>query len=189
MNPARRRVFTIFGATLLLLPVCLAAWYAAGIVFTWPPARLAAPAISLAAGPVRNVEIGPRSATYVVEVEGKYRPGGSTRVEARVDVPVANYTFGVALFAALALAVKGWRRPLAFAAGIALLWLVPMFGIAFEALRHLGASPDLAQLLAWGAGRREAVALGYQVGSLLLPTLGPIIAWMTLYPEALQRRD
>ena len=181
MNPARRRVFTIFGVALLLLPVCLAAWYGAGAAFTWPPAQLAAPAIGLAAGKVRSVEVAPRTATYVVEVEGKYRPGGSPRVEARVEVPAANYTFGIALFVALALAAKGWRRPLAFAAGFAILWVLPAFGILFDALRQLGSSPDLAALLAWPRGAREAIAFCYQVGSLLLPTLAPVATWLAIY--------
>jgi hypothetical protein len=93
------------------------------------------------------------------------------------------YTYGIALFAALALAVSGWRRPWRLAIGGVILLLLPSVGIAFDALRQLGSSPELAPLLAWPKGLRESIALGYQVGSLLLPTLGPIVVWLALYPE------
>jgi hypothetical protein len=183
MNPARRDVLRTFGIALLLLPFCLAAWYFARDAAGWLPARLAAPAIGVAAGKVQKVEKTARGVGYQVEVEGRYRPGGTPRAEVNVDVLAANYTFGIAIFTALALAVRGWRRPGRFAIGLAILMVLPAFGITFEALRHLGASPDLAPLLGWGAAKREAIALGYQVGSLLLPTLAPIAAWLALYPE------
>ena len=183
MNAARRDVLRTFAIALLLLPLCLGAWYLARDAFNWLPTRLAAPAIGMASGVVQRVEKTPRGVGYVIEVEGKYRPGGTPRAEVKVDVPAANYTFGVAIFTALALAVRGWRRPGRFAMGVAILLALPAFGITFEALRHLGASPELAALIDWGGGKREAIALGYQVGSLLLPTLGPIAAWLALFPE------
>jgi hypothetical protein len=185
MNPARREVLRTFGIALLLLPLCLGAWFFARDAAGWVPTRLAAPAIGMAAGKVQKIEMSARGVGYHVEVEGKYRPGGTPRAEVTVDVPSANYTFGVAIFTALALAIRGWRRPARFALGFAILLVLPAFGIAFEALRNLGTAPELAPLLGWGAGKREAIALGYQVGSLLLPTLGPIAAWLALYPEAL----
>lgn len=187
MNAARREVLATAGRALLWLPLCLAAWYFAAGAFGWLPARIAAPAIGAVAGKVTQVDIGQRSVTYAVEVEGPYRPGGSPRAEARVEVPAATYTFGAGIFAALALAARGWRQPARLALGFAILLPLPAFGIAFDALRQLGISPQLASLLAWGPGTREAIALGYQVGSLLLPTLAPIAVWLVLFPGAWQR--
>ncbi len=189
MNAARREVLATAGRALLWFPLCLAAWYFAAGAFGWPPARIAAPAIGAVAGKVTQVEAGKRTVTYVVEVEGPYRPGGSPRAEARVDVPAATYTFGVAIFTALALAARGWRQPARIAIGLAILLPLPAFGIAFDALRQLGVAPQLASLLAWGPATREAIALGYQVGSLLMPTLGPIAAWLVLFPGAWQRES
>jgi hypothetical protein len=183
MNRARREVLQTVGLALLLLPLCLAAWYVAAGAIGWLPARLAAPAIGAAAGRVVAVEPGHRTVAYVVEVEGPYRPGGAARAEARLDVPAATYTFGIAIFTALALAARGWRQPARFAIGVAILLPLPTFGIAFDAMRQLGSAPQIAPLLAWGGGTREAIALGYQVGSLLLPTLAPIAAWLALFPE------
>jgi hypothetical protein len=184
MNAARREVLATAGRALLWLPLCLAAWYVAAGVIGWLPSHLATPAIASAAGRVTQVATAARTASYTVRVEGPYMPGVSSQAEARVDVPSATYTFGMAVFAALALAVKGWRHPGRLALGIAILLPLPAFGIAFDALRQLGAAPQLAPLLGWKGGTREAITLGYQVGSLLLPTLGPIIAWLALFPNA-----
>jgi len=187
MNAARREVLATAGRALFWLPICLAAWYFAAGVFGWLPSRIAAPAIGAVAGKVTQVEVRQRTVTYAVEVEGPYRPGGSPRAEARVDVHAATYTFGAGVFAALALAARGWRQPARLALGLAILLPLPAFGIAFDALRQLGIAPQIAPLLAWGTGTREAIALGYQVGSLLLPTLAPIAVWLVLFPGAWQR--
>jgi hypothetical protein len=183
MTSSRREVLRVFGVALALFPLCLAAWYFAAAAIDWLPSRLASPAIGAAAGKVVRIEPVQRNLAYVVEVEGPYRPGSSNLVEARVEVPVATYTYGIAIFAALALAVRGWRRPGRLALGAAILLVIPAFGVTFDALRQLGAAPGLAPLLGWKGGAREAIALGYQVGSLLLPTLAPIITWLVLYPE------
>ena len=183
MSPSRRDVLRVFGLALALLPVCLAAWYFASGPVGWLPTRLASAAIGSSAGKVVRIEGAQRNVAYVVEVEGPYRPGSSQRAEARVEVPIGTYTYGIALFAALALAVRGWRRPARLAIGAAILLVLPTVGITFDALRQLGSAPDLAPLLGWKGGTREAIALGYQVGSLLLPTLAPIITWLVLYPE------
>ena len=181
MNPERREVLRIFGLALLLLPPCLAAWFFAAAAIGWLPSRLASPAIAAAAGPVTSIDTSARHVIYAVSVEGAYRPGGSQQAEARVEVPAATYTFGLAIFLALALAVKGWRQPARLALGIAILLPLPAVGIAFDALRQLGSAPQLAELLGWRGGTREAIALGYQVGSLLLPTLAPIATWLALF--------
>jgi hypothetical protein len=183
MPPSRREVLRVFGLALALLPVCLAAWYFAAGAIGWIPSRLASPVIGAAAGKVLRIEAAQRNLAYVVEVEGPYRPGSTNRAEARVEVPVATYTYGIALFAALALAVGGWRRPARLVLGLAVLLVVPAVGVTFDALRQLGSAPDLAPLLAWKPSTREAIALGYQVGSLLLPTLAPIIAWLVLFDK------
>ena len=188
MNPSRREVLKVFGLALALLPVCLTVWYFAAAAVDWLPIRLAAPAIGAAAGKVTRFEAAQKNVAYFVEVEGPYRPGTTNRVEARVEVPVATYTYGIALFAALALAVRGWRPWWRLAAGAAVLLVLPAFGVTFDALRQLGSAPDLAPLLGWKAGTREAITLGYQVGSLLLPTLAPIITWLVLYPETFSGR-
>jgi hypothetical protein len=189
MKAARREVLATAGRALLWLPACLAVWYFAVAPIGWLPSRLAAPLISMAAGKITQVETSQRTVTYAVRLEGPYRPGGSLEAETRVEVHAATYTFGVAVFTALALAARGWRRPARLALGLAILLPLPAFGIAFDGLRQLAGSPELAALLQWQGATREAIALGYQVGSLLLPTLAPIIAWLALFPAAWGHAD
>ena len=184
MSAARREALALIVRALVWLVPCFAAWYAGAVVVAWLPAKIAAPVLAQVAGGGATAHVTRRLAVYDVTLEGKYRPGGAERAEASVEVPAATYTFGIALFAALALASRGWRTPGRLALGLALLLPLPAFGITFDALRQLGGAPQLAALLGWGQGAREAIALGYQVGSLLLPTLAPVIAWLALFPAA-----
>jgi hypothetical protein len=187
MSDPRREALGIVLRALAWLPLCFALWYAAAGFVAWLPAKLASPVIGAAAGKVQQTQVAQRVVLYSVHVEGPYRPGRSTTAEANLEVAAATYTFGIAVFAALAAAVRGWRQPARFALGLALLLPLPAFGIAFDALRQLGSTPQLVALLAWGPAARNAIALGYQAGSLLLPTLGPIVAWLVLYPGAWRR--
>jgi len=188
VSSSRREVLATVGLALLLLPLCLAAWYVSAGPVGWLPAQLAAPAISVAGGKVLRVETMQRQVAYEVAIEGPYRPGGAPRAEARVEVQAGTYTFGIAVFMALALAARGWRRPRRLALGIAILLPLPAFGIAMDVLQQLGASPQVGALLAWTPFMREVIALGYQAGSLLLPTLAPIVAWLALLADGWRPR-
>jgi hypothetical protein len=182
----RRKALALFGRALLWLPLCLAAWYFASVPISWVGATLARPAINAAAGKIDAMKLDAATVTYSVRlVEPGYQRGRAP-LEAVVDVEVKPrlYTFGLPFFLALALAARESRRVAAILAGSAVLAAVPAWGITFDALRQLGASGELAPLLAWRSGTREAIALGYQVGSLLLPTLGPIAVWLALFPNA-----
>ena len=182
-GPGREAAATILRALAWLAP-CFVAWSLAAPAIGWLPAKIAAAAIESAAGTVSRSEIEPHAVAYSLELEGAYRPGGSPRVEATIQVPAATYTFGIAIFAALALAARGWRLPARIAFGAALLLPLPAVGIAFDALQQLGSVPQLAGVLGWSPIARELIALGYQAGALLLPTLAPIVAWLALFPGA-----
>ena len=180
MDAARRQVLLVAGLVLALLPLLLAGWYAAAAPLSWIPAKLATPVIRFVADGPTSMALKDRTLFFTVKLEMAYRPGGAPRVAADIEVLAAKYTYGIALFLALTLALKESRRPLGIAIGAAILVVLPAFGIAFDALKQLGATPGLAPFLAWGAGTREAVALGYQVGTLLLPTLAPVAIWLFL---------
>jgi hypothetical protein len=176
---ARKQALALFGRALLWLPLCLAAWHFAAAPLSWIGATLARPAIHAAAGKVTAMKLDASTATYTVQLEESYQPGRAPLL-ALVDLEVKPrlYTFGLPLFLALALAARESRRLGAIAAGTAVLAVVPAWGIAFDALRQLGSAPQLAAYISWPAWGREAVALGYQLGSLLLPTLVPVGLWL-----------
>lgn len=105
----------------------------------------------------------------------------SRPIEGRIGflVPELNallHIYGVPLFVALMLAARAPLPRLALgmvallpfqAAGIVLACLVQFLGQGAEPIAAAG-------LVGW---RGELVALGYQFAVLLLPTLGPIVAW------------
>jgi hypothetical protein len=175
----RRHVFGIFARALLLLPACLALWYFAAPAFAWIAGTAATPLLNASGATVASMRADREGIHYTMTLREEYTPGRTPR-SATVDVEVKSsiYTFGVALFLALALAARESRRWRAIVAGIAVLALLPAWGVAFDALKQLQAGPELQPFLGWAPAAREAVALGYQVGSLLLPTLAPIALWV-----------
>lgn len=180
MDSARRQVFLIAGKVLVLLPVFLAAWYLASTPLAWIAGKAASPAIRLVAGGPTSMEMRERSVAYTVKLEMPYRPGATPRIAAEVEVATGKFTYGIALFLALALAARRSCNALGILFGFAVLLVLPGFGVAFDALKQLGSVHGLEPFLHWGAGTREAVALGFQVGSLLLPTLGPVALWLAM---------
>ena len=184
MEPGRRRILVAGAAALALLPVFLALWYAAAAPLAWIPGKLALPIIRVASGGTTVMALKGRELVYTVKLEMPYRPGGVPRIAAEIEVAAAKYTYGIALFLALALAAKESRRPVGIAIGAAILVALPAIGIAFDALKQLGATRGLPPFLAWGGGMREAIALGYQAGTLLLPTLAPVAIWLVVGRDA-----
>jgi hypothetical protein len=87
------------------------------------------------------------------------------------------YTYGVALFLALMLATRAsaWKIVL----GAAVMLLFQAWSVAFDFLVQVAvfSGPDVAAragLLGW---RREAIAIGYQAGTLIFPSLVPVLLW------------
>ena len=177
----RRAALALFGRALLWLPACLVAWYLVAPATTWFAANLARPAVRMAAGPVTELRLAGRDVSLAVSLDEPYVSGRDSR-QAVVDLEVkaSAYTFGIALFLALALAARESRRIVPIALGVLVLAVLPAWSIAFDVLRQLAADPQLAPFLAWNGAAREIVALGYQVGSLLLPTLAPVVLWLAL---------
>jgi len=100
-----------------------------------------------------------------------------------VLVPEAGalvYTYGLALLVALMMAARArWWKILA---GAGLLLPFQGWGLALDLLAQVGVTlgPEISAQAGLADGRREAIALGYQVGSVILPSLMPVIAWAIL---------
>lgn len=55
-----------------------------------------------------------------------------------------------------------------------------------------GLGPDISASAGLANWRRELIALGYQLGSVILPSLGPVLVWALLcrsFIEGLVRRE
>lgn len=183
MAPERRRLLGLFGRALLLLPPFLAAWWFASAPLGMVAGHVARLPIAAAAGPSKLFRDG-EALHYEITIQSRRDPLREAGAVVQLDVRPGTYSFGIALFLALAFAARESRRAARIAIGVAILLVLPGWGIAFDVLRQLGATGELVPILGWSAGFRNFVALGYQAGSLLLPTLGPIAVWMASSPEA-----
>ncbi|HLX24305.1 MAG TPA: exosortase H-associated membrane protein [Usitatibacter sp.] len=157
------------------LPLCFAAWYFAADWYARPLGWIARFLVSLdGQGLVTSLEFGNRVIVFVtrLEIHEGVRTGVLTP-----EVSALVYTFGLPLFLALMLASKAsWRRILL---GVAVLLPFEAWSVAFDALTQIAIRSGFEVTVrsgysAWG---REVLALGYQLGALIFPTVAPIITW------------
>ncbi len=151
----------------LWLPVCFTAWYFGGRlgdgVVTGPARTLVN---LLGNGVVLQTELG-GTITFVTRIAA----GGGVLT---VDVDTRLYSWGLALAAAVLLAA--WPRGLAWKLGVLLAAMVPVvaWGVAFDVLAQLvRTAPGWSAAVLGGTGT-NAVAVGYQFGSLIFPGLVPL---------------
>jgi hypothetical protein len=121
-----------------------------------------------------NMEVETR--IEVVLPGGKQAGRGSAELVAEADP--ARYAYGLPLFLALLLAARSRHFFRRAATGYLILLLPQTFSLVFEILRQIvtaGGRPGAMGIDQWQV---EAIAMGYQVGSLLLPTLAPVALWL-----------
>jgi hypothetical protein len=178
---SRSSVFAFLGRTLLAFPVALALWYLASPWLDALAANVARPAIAVMSGGTVAPPAMRERTYFKIRLQAPYA-GARTAppVEAEADVNVSLYTFGIALFAALSAAAAFSRRALPVAVGLAVLALLPAWGVAFDVMKQLATTRELAPYLGFSEATRAAIALAFQVGSLLMPTLAPVALWVAL---------
>ena len=73
--------------------------------------------------------------------------------------------------------------------GILILLLVQIWGVTFDTLQTLvfKLGMGIAETLNTTAFTRELIALGYQLGYLILPAVTPILLWVVMYQNHLAR--
>lgn len=161
---------------LLLLAPCFAGWYFAAPYHAAIAAPLSVRFIDpWRVGLVSTVERTGASLTFVTGVETGSTDGRTG--ELVVEVDVMTYSYGLALFAALMLASR--VRPRNIALGAVVLLPFQAWSIAFDFLVQVAvmSGPEVAAragLLGW---KREAIAIGYQFGALIFPSLVPVLLW------------
>ena len=163
----------------LWLPLCFAAWYYLAPYHAAVAARVALLGITLfKTGIVTAIEQPATSLVFVSKLQVEAAPGRWALLAPEVDPLI--YTYGLAFFLALMLAARA--RPLKILLGVAVLLPFQAWSIAFDVLAQVGfrMGPDVARQAGLTGWRVEAIALGYQVGTLMLPTLVPVIAWAWL---------
>lgn len=106
---------------------------------------------------------------------------GGRRGELTVEANPARYAYGLPIFLALLLAARGKGRLSRALAGWALLLPAQAFSLTMSLLMQIVmAAQTNVRLLRIEQWQMEAIVYGYQVGSLVLPTLVPILLWLWL---------
>lgn len=111
-----------------------------------------------------------------VPVESQGRRGMGEIV---AETDPALHAYGLPLFIALLLASRSKRLGRRALAGYVVLLVPQAFSLTLDLLRQMAvAVPGGAAQLGVAPWRLEAIALGYQLGTLLLPTLAPVVLWL-----------
>ena len=185
-----RRLTTLprFIVTVLAwLPVTFAIWYFTAPVLLWAPALVAEWSARVAFGDlVRAAEQGGATMSFVTTLRpGQAIAGGVVTV----DVNMLLYSFGLPMFAALTLAAREPRWPRALLIGYCVLVPAIAWSVVADFLKNVAitASPQIASQTGFGPWQREAIALAFQFGSLILPAVAPAIVWVVTHRAFLER--
>jgi hypothetical protein len=175
---------TFIVRTLAWLPPAFAVWYFAGPILMWPVAAIVEFVARVGFSDlVRGVE--QSGATLVFATTLKPGAPGASTGQITVDVDMLLYAFGMPLYAALAQAARepGWPRRML--AGYALLVPFAAWGALADFLKivAIGSGPVIASQTGFVAWQREAIAVGYQFGSLVFPTVVPAVAWVLAHRD------
>ena len=161
---------------LLLLPPCFAAWFLAA---PWHTAIVGPLALQFVepwrTGLVSALERNGYMLSFVTELEIGSSAGRVALLVAEVNPLV--YTYGLALFLALMLATRAraWQILL----GVAIMLPFQAWSVAFDFLVQVAvlSGPEVASRAGLSGWQREAIAIGYQAGALLFPSLVPVLLW------------
>lgn len=95
----------------------------------------------------------------------------------------AHYAYGLPLFFALLLAARGKHLLKNALSGYVILLVPQTYSLVLELLRQIMVAGGRPGALAIDQWQMEAIAMGYQVGSLLMPTLAPVALWLWFEQE------
>jgi hypothetical protein len=160
----------------LWLPLCLAAWYYSATYHAAAAGWLARIFIDeFKSGIVTALERSGVDLVFVTSVKVHPAPGRTALL--LPDVNPMVYTYGLAFMIALMLGARTqWWKIL-----ISVVALLPFqaWGIAFDILVQVGvkSGPEVSAQAGLFGWRLDAIALSYQIGSLILPTLIPVLLW------------
>jgi hypothetical protein len=178
-----RAIFLFAARTLGWGVVLFALWYAAAkplsLTTTWIAARL----LDMTA-PIAGIRTAWEEKGVALEVRPDataiYRAGVPAGSVYDTDVNPLKQTYGIPFF--LALLAAGRAKRIAFKAvtGSGLLLALAAAGVACEVMVALGPlrGPTGIPIFAPGPMGSAMVALGFQLGTLIFPTVAPIAVWL-----------
>ena len=174
---------TLFGLSAFAwIVVLMLVWTKVSPWVSYPVAALSHMALEQAAPMwVRTVHKRPGSMEVDTSIEVPVPQAGGRRAEISLEADPGRYAYGLPIFLALLLAARGPGRWSRAVAGYLLLLPVQAFSLSFYLLMQMVLSAQAnARVLRVEQWQLEAIVYGYQVGSLVLPTLAPFLLWLWL---------
>lgn len=130
---------------------------------------------------VRQVHLKPGAMEVDTAIAIPVPEAGGRMAEFTVEASPARYAYGLPIFLALLLAARGAGRAGKAVVGYVLLLPAQTFSLTMFVLMQMVLTAQTnIRLLRISQLEMEAIVYGYQVGSLVLPTLVPILLWLWL---------
>ncbi len=178
LNPLQRFALLAFVGIIVLTT----AWTRLSPWISYPVAAISKVGLEdLASGWVKQVHIAPGKIEVDTNVAVANAQTGGRWVEISIDGDPGRYAYGFPIFLALLLATRrpgrAWRAALGYVA------LLPFqaFSICTSLLMQMVLATNLdLRTLKISQGQLEGLAYGFQLGSLVLPTLVPFLLWLWL---------
>lgn len=168
----------------LWLPLCFAVWYYAAPLLTLPVKWLTQLVLhSGFSDLISQVEHSGR----VFFITTTLRPQTATAFQNAgvvvLEVNTMLYTYGLAFLCALSLAVKEPQLSRRLALGYAALLPFQAWGVIADLLKQMAVTlgPGIASQTGFAPWQREVIIWAYQFGTLILPTLAPVMIWVVLH--------
>lgn len=175
----QKSLVTLFLRTVVLVVVLTGLWSQVSRWTSQPVAALTHMALEFGAPYwVESV----RKTPDVIEVQTRLQvrvPGGVGEV--MVEARPSHYAYSLPILWALLLAAGGAGRLGKLALGYVLLLPAQAFSLTLDLLKQMAmAVPGGAKALAIAQWQLELIGLGYQLGTLILPTVVPIVLWVVM---------
>ena len=178
LNPLQRFALLAFVGIIVLTTV----WSKLSPWISYPVAVISKEALEqTASGWVKQVHIVPGKIEVDTSIGMANAQTGGRWVELTADGDPGRYAYGFPIF--LALLIAAWRKGRVWRAALGYVVLLPFqaFSICTALLMQLVLATNLdLRLLKISQGQLEGLAYGYQLGSLVLPTLVPFLLWLWL---------
>ena len=161
----------------LWLPPCVAAWYFSAPYHAAVVGKLARLMLRQStSGIVSAMEQSGFNLAFVTSIKVYPAPGQPALLLPEVN-PLL-YTYGLPFFLALMLAerAKWWK----ILVGASVLLPFQVWGVAFDVLAQIGVrlGPEIGAQAGLSGWRAEVIALGYQLGVLIFPSVVPVVLWV-----------
>lgn len=171
---------------LLLMVPCFGLWYAGGALPASPAFYLGKLALEWGLPEVvHSVSLdGTRMLvmTHFGEVGGRIVPASEAGYQMAFPLDTRLHSYSIPFFAALLFASRVSQPLERFSRGLLVLWLLMTLGILWACLKNLmlGLGETLFETSALPLPPPPVIALLYQLGTLIIPTLAPVLMWLWL---------